>query len=110
MHSPTVLVGHTRNADLTRSAGSSLDKPGTEQQANPAIHDAPPGSHDATRQGAVRAALESALHAAVAAGDFVTVASLAKVLADMGDKPTDAKGTPSRANVIPIGRGRGGKV
>lgn len=96
MHSPTVLVGHTLNADLTRSACSSLDKPGTEQQANPAIHDAPPGSHDATRQGAVRAALESALHAAVACADFATVGSLAKLLQDMGGKPTGG-GTPARS-------------
>ena len=91
MRSATVTLGHTPDANLTRSAHSSSGVLETERQASPAIHDATLGSHDAARQGAVRAALEDALRTAVACSDFVTVASLAKVLADMGDKPADAR-------------------
>ena len=114
MHSPTVLVGHTRNADLTHSPDSSSGTLDTERQASPAIHDA---TRDATqrvtlalrgkpRDTSVRQALTDALHAAVAAGDFVTVGSLAKLLQDMSPAATGGKPTAG-GNVIPF-RGKGG--
>ncbi len=80
MHSPTVAVGHTRNADLTHSPDSSSGTLDTERQASPAVHDATRDAHDAARQGAVRSALEEALRD----GDFATVAALATVLATQG--------------------------